>query len=108
MFWGYDCDAKRRYGDRRPPGSSRDILLKWEQNIHAKIEGEGWMTLHSWHGDDWFEYEILKDRCVRRVFCAIRPSEKARSDEKLDDLNRIRLVWLNSGFAEGQTDSRVR
>lgn len=91
-----------------PPGNSKAILSEWEQHIHTKIEGEGWMTLHSWHGDHWFEYEILKNRSVRRLFCAIRPSEKDNPDEKIDDLNRIRLVWLNSGFAEGKTDSRVR
>ena len=91
-----------------PPGNVKAILSAWNQSIHIKLDNDDWTILKSWEGKDWFEYEVLKDRSIRRIFCSIRPLAGADAEEKLEELDRVRLVWLNSGFSEGKTDSRVQ
>lgn len=50
-----------------PPGNVKEILSAWHQIIHTKIDNEDWTILKSWEGEDWFEYEVLKEEARKRT-----------------------------------------
>ncbi len=81
-----------------PLGSSNAIVSLWKKNIDSKISVENWVILDAWEGENWFEYEFQKQGSIRRLFCAIRPPASSSERPVPNGQERIRIVWLNSGF----------
>lgn len=81
-----------------PLDSRTEVLAIWRTNVDTKVAAEKWSVLKSWDGEEWFEREIAKGTSVRRIYCAIRPAVEHREKNTPDGFERVRIVWLNSGF----------